>query len=208
MIRRLIFLAILIFSPLRADWVVTCSDDSIVTLSICKDNLDREKQVFHRSFKKEYGGTEIEDMVIKKHGSLSNFLDAAFVDEEEDFKNEKENSLFVVAKNLDGEVVGFVAFDKHGTRAYERQLAVDPNYQRKGIGTFLSFVFLMVWPDCSFSDLVSRMLNFGGIKFYQRIGFRFSDYVHEGLDPSVYVGLERVFSEDQKREIKDWYTEV
>lgn len=69
---KLIFLvAICLFGQLHADWEVTLKDGSKVVLSVKeykdkKDNLDKEREVFNKSFAKAYKGTKIEEMIIAK----------------------------------------------------------------------------------------------------------------------------------------------
>jgi len=136
------------FSPLKADWKVICKNETPVILSICKKNLEKEKAVFFSSFIKAYSGTEVEKMVLKKYDSLEEFLAAAFSEEEEDFKKNKQDTLFISAKTMNGKVIGFIGFDKKEDHAYVRQLAVHSDYQRLGLGTLLTFSFLNFWNDC------------------------------------------------------------
>lgn len=195
-------LMLVTFSVSAAPWCATCSDGSKVILSECNDTLVREKAVFKAAFTNAYHGTTIETMVQKKHGSLDHFLDVAFEDEENDFKDQKPDTLFVSAKNADGVVIGFVAFDlckaieSKSSYVYVRQLAVHPEYQHKNLGFALTYAFLTKWSECRCVKLLTRKLNTSAVGFYMRLGFVESGYSHAGYDSSIYVGLEKVFNDD------------
>lgn len=213
-LRYSFLLLILIFTSLQASWNATIKGGLPVSLSICDHDLSQEKVVFKTSFRTAYQGTEIENMVQKKHGSLDHFLDVAFEDDETDFLAKKSATLFISAKNQNGEVIGFVSFDKHQAsdsdlaNVYVRSLAILPQYQHKNLGAILMYSFLNIWPDYHCVKLVTRRLNASAVGFYTKMGFKDYGYVHEGFDPSVYVGFTRLFDDAFARTMLGLYTYV
>jgi ribosomal protein S18 acetylase RimI-like enzyme len=197
--RLLLLLCVFIFCSLNASWRIVVKGGLPVILSVCEGDLTKEKAVIKASFTAAYQGTEIARIVQEKHGNLARFLDVAFEAEEIDFFSKKSDTFFVSAKKDDGEVIGFVAFDKNSDiegesfYVYVRQLAVHSKYQHNNLGLFLIFSFLNIWPDCRFVKLLTRRLNSIAVGFYKRLGFRECEYVREGYDPGVYVGLEYAF---------------
>jgi ribosomal protein S18 acetylase RimI-like enzyme len=190
----ILFSVLCIFGQLHADWLVTGKDGSQITLSICKDNLDKEREVFNKSFTQAYKGTDIEKMVLEQYKTLEDFLSLIFDGEDKDFRDHKKDTLFISAKNNDGNIIGYVAFDKNPDHVYIRPLAVDPEFQHSGIGYWLMWSFLNTWKDCTSVKLETRKLNFRAIAFYKKLGFDFSQ-THGPHDPNVYVELERTIDQ-------------
>lgn len=189
-IRSFLFSTLCMCSLMSADWQVTLKDGSRIILSFCKNNLDREREVFNRSFTTAYKNTEIETAILEKYKTLQDFLDAIFEDEDKDFKNNKPGTLFIKAQNEQGKIIGYVAFDKNADHVYVRPLAVDPEFQHSGIGYWLMWSFLNIWQDCTRIKLDTRKLNFRAIAFYKKLGFDVST-THGLYNPEVYVQMER-----------------
>ena len=203
-ITRVLSIAILLLfcSAQAMTWRATCKDGSKVFLSECKDNLDTEKAVFKAAFGHAYQGTEIEQIISEKHGSLEHFLDIDFARMQRAFEAHKPNIFFVRAKNEQDEVVGLVSYEKQcdpQTKkdfVYIRKLAVSPNHQAKGIGGLLMYSFLYVCPEVRIVKLMTGRLNLHALMVYHALGLKESEYVHEGVDPQVVVGLEQALDDD------------
>lgn len=87
-------------------------------------------------------------------------------------------------------VVGVAIFEfDHYPNLYVRELAVLPEYQRQGIGKNLSFGPVR---DNSIErvSILTRRANTTAVAFYKALGFKETDYGHEGYDLVRYVGME------------------
>ncbi|BDC34397.1 hypothetical protein Noda2021_03550 [Candidatus Dependentiae bacterium Noda2021] len=156
------------------------------------------KEVFLRSFADAYKVYSPEQLFLTdKPDYLTSFLQAAFEDEENDFNNQKEDALFVVAFDSKNHVVGFVAFDKHSkngeTKVYIRQLAIDPAYQNKGLGRLLCIDTLQEIIEHKPAKIVvcTRKINEPAIQFYHKLSFNDAtmDEVHPELPAHKYRGF-------------------
>ena len=186
----LFFVALfLISSSLQADWLVDCNGQQVI-LSISKDNLIKEKELFIETFSEAYKNIPLNVLGVD---SLDNFLNAAFEDEEIDFARKKANTLFITAKDKSGKVVGFASFDRNSDHIYSRQGAVHPSLSRSGLGKNLLFSVLNVFKDCYYLKLVARRVNNVSKNFCSKLGFVESSYIHEGLSPEKYIGYELEF---------------
>ena len=118
------------------------------------------------------------------------FLNKAFDCEVEDLNGETTKVYFLSAvKN--GKVVGFASFNQEGNDAiYVRQMSVDPDYWRQGIAKALVFKAQEVLPQARKYVLMTRLVNTTAIGFYKALGFTQTSYLHDGLDPKLYVGYE------------------
>lgn len=73
---------------------------------------------------------------------------------------------------------------------YVREVAVLPEYQRKGIGRELTFAPLRDLSDVRKVAIVTRKVNKPAIAFYESLGFHTSDFSHSEYDPHKYIGME------------------
>ena len=162
-----------------------------------------------RSFTESYSNNPTILNNLRNQGKdLSTFILSAFEDEEKDFRSKKANTIFLSAKTLDGKTIGYTSFDKGTDAIYIRQLSVDPDYWKKGVGTVLICAIFNVWTHPTKLQLATRCANTRAISFYQKLGFTFSDHLHEGLDPKVYCGLDRLVSNEEVHEILGHYRKV
>jgi ribosomal protein S18 acetylase RimI-like enzyme len=165
-------------------------------------NLENEKKVFKMAFTECYKDIPLHDLGIgqptSRHKTLDQFLQAAFEDEERDLAGKKSNTYFLHATTEQGQIIGYASFDveekEDGKQAYIRHLAVDPSFERQGIGARLVYFILDENPSLTRIYLVTRRVNNKAILFYQKLSFKKSNDIHGDLDPTRYVGYEKVFS--------------
>lgn len=153
--------------------------------------MKAEEALFKKSFKHAYKKVP---EILQSVGDLDHFLTAAFADEIKDFTAKKSGTYFFRAIDSGSkQVVGFVGFDVKTKEksAYIRQLAVDPKYQKSGVGRQLVFALLQGSDlELDHMEMVTRKANIEAFNFYRKLGFIESPFQHEGLDPKVYGGLE------------------
>lgn len=153
-------------------------------------DLRAEEAVFHDAFESSYRKLPaIMECILKKYPNLETFLIKAFEDEITDFANKKDGAYFLHAV-IDGRIVAYMSFDAKDQEAYIRALAVDPHCMGMGLGKELTQTIYSIRPDIRKIELVTRRANTPAINFYKRLGFVESNYVHEGLDPLLYIGME------------------
>jgi ribosomal protein S18 acetylase RimI-like enzyme len=157
--RWFLLLVLCVFYTTNTAWKVRCKDGSIVVVSVCKENLEKECNVFNKSFMHAYQDTEIELMILKKYKNLSSFLNEVFEDEKTDFNFRRPYTLFISAKDLQGRVIGFASFDKKSDHIYIRNLAIDPRFQKLGLGSLLMYSFVNIWKNVARVILCTRRLN-------------------------------------------------
>jgi ribosomal protein S18 acetylase RimI-like enzyme len=150
--------------------------------------LEKARTAFLKAFSNIYKDIPLEVLRIK---NMNDFLNEAFNDEIADMHNSKQKVYYVLAK-VDNKVIGFASFNETEKKGevYIRQLAVDPEFARKGTGSKLVFSIKEQVPHMNRFVLVTRKVNQCAQQFYKKIGFKVSDYIHEGLSPERYMGLE------------------
>jgi ribosomal-protein-alanine N-acetyltransferase len=87
--------------------------------------------------------------------------------------SETQNRAYLVAK-MDGDVVGYGGVICYGDEAHVTTIAVDPDYQRRKIGTRVLYELLAaaIDMDAHAVSLEVRMSNWGAQRMYGRFGFR------------------------------------
>lgn len=85
----------------------------------------------------------------------------------------KKHSLSKVAL-LDGQVIGYICADYHHHEAQILNLAVHPDFRRRGAATILMTHVMrsLKKKGCVFLYLVVRTSTTGARKFYERLGFK------------------------------------
>jgi len=88
-------------------------------------------------------------------------------------KRQAQREFFLVGE-LDGELLGSVMAGYDGHRGWINYLAVDPRFQRRGLGrALMAEVQLRLQSvGCAKVNLQIRRENVEAIAFYERIGFR------------------------------------
>ena len=167
---------------------VSKKNQAVVLEWVTKGNLQAEEAVFAKSFAHAYKDIPLE---VLKVTDMNVFLKAAFEDEYLDLNNPSKQMYCVDAKK-DGEVIGFITFEntQQPNEVYIRQLAVDPSLWGQGVGTTLMSAIFEKLPDTKRIVLVTRKVNTVAQNFYKKLGFKVSEYIHEGLSPERYMGFE------------------
>lgn len=89
-----------------------------------------------------------------------------------------------------GTIIGFALFEKWEEQVYYlAEMAIEPAYQRKGIGKKLIFSLFQKDPSAKKILLVTMKTNLKAQQFYQAIGFLASDFQHPDY-PENFVGYE------------------
>ncbi len=191
MFKRTIFLILLAFgmstlSQIHAEEFISKSGE-LVSLMLCQmEDLDECCDVFVNAFLLAY-----EDLTLEQLGVQDKtlFLKDAFGDMYRDVQTGKQK-LFV-AKHQE-KVIGFVSFEEAEKphQIYIAHLAVDPNYWQEGIGKRLVFSALDAFEGVDRLVVITRKVNEVAKKFYQKLGFVSSSYIHPGYSSEKYIGYE------------------
>jgi len=130
--------------------------------------------------------------VLKVNSDLKEWLSQHFSDEFIDGLKNPESPFRLLAAKVDRIPAGYAIFDvsRYPDLVYISELSVDPAFQRRGIGKQLVFSILKPLPQTVRLVLITRKANFQACAFYPSIGFKYSDYIHEGYDPELYIGFE------------------
>lgn len=155
------------------------------------DDLAAEKKVFVSSFLDAYKDFSLEQLKVDDKKA---WLGEAFDDEQNGLNSKKENIFFFSAV-LKDVVVGMISFNSgNENELYVRQLAVDPLYNRIGIGSALMATCLKVFPKTKKIILATRRVNEKARAFYGKHEFKETKEVPHGLSAERYVGLERIIN--------------
>lgn len=73
---------------------------------------------------------------------------------------------------------------------YVRQTAIHPDFMRKHIGTKMAQVMFSNLPEAKKFVAITRIFNKTSMDFFESLGFKKCEYMHEGYDPNRYVGFE------------------
>ncbi len=101
----------------------------------------------------------------------------------------EKKQLIHVACDKD-KIIGFVIFEKWDIHSYYlSEMAVLPEYQRKGIGKKLVFSIFDKDQDAEKIILVTAKRNKWSQSFYEKIGFKHSSFIHPDY-PENFIGYE------------------
>ncbi|NGX63237.1 MAG: hypothetical protein KR126chlam6_00645 [Candidatus Anoxychlamydiales bacterium] len=101
----------------------------------------------------------------------------------------EKNNLFYVALD-DDKIIGFAIFEKWEKDSYYLcEMAINPSYQKRGIGKKL--VFSIFDKDLTTQNilLVTKIDNLSAQGFYKAIGFKASSFQHPDY-PKDFIGFE------------------
>ena len=156
-------------------WIAPCE----LTKS---EKLAELQSVYWSAFKivyKEY----ITEEFLK---NLNDILNA----ELESFKAHEEEMFLCIAQR-DRAIVGFVLFEKINKTTVSLELvAVEPTCWRQGIGKQLVFSILDKDDNIKTIKVVSYKINKNSPKFYKKLGFVETEYMHTGYSPEEFQGYE------------------
>jgi ribosomal protein S18 acetylase RimI-like enzyme len=165
----------------------TNKEGDLVQIDLCQMNdLKACEEIFITAFSKAYENFTPEQLGVK---DKMLFLKEAFADVYDDLSSGSQK--LVIAK-CKGQIVGFAGFketEKPG-EIYISQLAVDPAQWHQGIGTRLVFSVKEHFNEIKSLVVIPRKINFIAQKFYQKLGFVESSYMHPGYNPERYIGYE------------------
>jgi ribosomal-protein-alanine N-acetyltransferase len=121
--------------------------------------------------------------------------------------SETSNRAYLVAK-MDGEVVGYGGVICYGDEAHVTTIAVDPDYQRRKIGTRVLYELLTaaIDMDAHAVSLEVRMSNWGAQRMYGRFGFRpvgvRKNYYQETGEDALVMWVDDVNRGDFRRHLE------
>jgi ribosomal protein S18 acetylase RimI-like enzyme len=155
------------------------------------DDIKQAEGVYDTAFTEAYQHFTTQDLGTT---SASDCKDNAywFYRDCEPFEQKDPKVHFMVAKN-DGRVVGYLSFDDQGNgNVYIREMAVEPRMWRKGIGSGLVSFIRALMPFTQKIMVVTRKINVAACLFYQKLGFKPVNGVHDGFDANYYIAYELV----------------
>jgi len=98
--------------------------------------------------------------------------------------------IFLAAK-ASGKMAGYSLFEMLDARtAYIAELAIAPLFWNQGLGKKLTFAIVELNPGIEKIVLVTERINKVSQAFYERIGFRSSEYEHEGYPRERFCAYE------------------
>lgn len=160
-------------------------NQTIILQACIEDDLIGAEDIFVKSFAQAY------KISSENFDGFSKRAKEVFNKEFLSFNESTKKINWINAKKYDV-VVGFIVFEntEKPHEVYIRQMAVDPALWGNGIGTMLIGTIFETLPDTNKIVLVTRKTNTIAQSFYTKLGFKFSDYIHEGLSSDIYLGFE------------------
>lgn len=157
-------------------------------------DLERSKEILITSFMDAYEDVPLTvlNSQFRSIGDVRRFYADYFEEELEHFK---EGHLFWVQAFMNEKLVAWATFELESEEmdaAYMNLLIVDPEYQRMGLGRYLTFSICSneLFPNLHAINLLIRKVNTEAYKFYYKIGFFEFDYQRDNfVDPSLLTGL-------------------
>lgn len=161
--------------------------------------LLQEQLVFVEAFKHAYIGLPKNELHLPDTKTLDTFLEEAFLEEVSSFQNANEHDVRFYSASLhneeidDEQIAGYLSVDissiDKGVEIYMRQLAVKPEYQRRGIGQALIRFAIADVDDVERITVSCRKTNSPAKNLYKSLGFVDDDSCHPSLDPLLYTGM-------------------
>ncbi len=162
--------------------------------SITSEREDELKQVLFNAFFKAYEPFTQELLKIN-FPSKEAWLKATFDEELQEFKEQKTPIKLLVAKH-GNQIIGAATIEPDQqipNAIYIRQMGIDPQYWRQGIGKQMISLIEKEHPHINSLVLVARVVNIKADKFYQDLGFKKGTYQHPDYNPMNYVGYKRTY---------------
>lgn len=114
---------------------------------------------------------------------LENYFDSCV-------KPQMQKAELALFAKIEHRIVGMLLFEQTGSSVYIAELAIDPEFQRKGIGKQMMSMF----SDAQKIWLITESRNIAAKEFYLHLGFIPASVMHAGYDPSLYCGFEKSLS--------------
>ena len=145
--------------------------------------IQEGKKILVESFMTVYEDVPLADLDpdFKSTGDVRRFYQNYF---ESEFAHFQHGSLIWVQAFIEDKLVGWATFElEENNHAYMNLLAIDPAYQKRGIGKHLVFSICSeeLFPDTEAINVLLRKVNLQARGFYERLGF---------LDAPGYQGKE------------------
>ncbi|MBX7066327.1 MAG: GNAT family N-acetyltransferase [Parachlamydiales bacterium] len=151
-------------------------------------NYNESREVFMNAFIDGYGSIPLEAFNKSSREELNQWIGVAF--DEYYFMNAPQVRWLTAKEN--GTFVGCLAIEmeKYPEEIYLAQMAIDPAFQRQGIGTAMIRSIIEQESEVSRFVVITRKVNQAATEFYHSLGFIDSDYIHEGYSKEIYTGFE------------------
>lgn len=162
-------------------------------------NYLASKKVFLDAFVKCYDQVPLDVLRKSSREEMVQWLDDAFQEMYVDYTASK-SSLWLLAKAYD-KIVGLLVIDlaKYPEEIYLAQLAIDPAYQRRGIGSSMVRSLFDQFSECGKFAVITRCANEEAKSLYSALGFSSSSYMHEGYSRDLYTGFEYISQQETAR---------
>lgn len=152
-----------------------------------EEDFDRASEMFVKSFMVAYQDFSAEQLGVE---SVEGFLKEV-IDDERQLKKEQEDNIHWLIMKKDEEVIGLLILEMNEyPQVYGRQMAIAPEHMRTGIGRTAADVVLENLPGVERFVAITRVVNQVSSLFFESLGFKRVEYMHEGYDPNKYVGYE------------------
>jgi len=157
---------------------------------IASHDLKQMKDFFIAAFLKSYRLSHTRDdqsdEILK--GFLSDYFDHYIQP-----KLQTDSELLFLSAKSNDRCVGFAIFEKLDTETvYMAELAVAEEFWRQGIGRRMTFSIFEKDLGVHKMVLITEWTNLQSQKFYESMGFKPVDYIHEGYDPADYRAYELI----------------
>ncbi len=172
-----IFLFVSINTLLFGDQFFFDKQGEVVRIAIAKTGEEvvtgAGKEILVASFMTAYEDVPLMDLNpdFKSTGDVRRFYQNYF---ESEFAHFQKGSLIWVQAFMGEKLVGWATFElEENNQAYMNLLAVDPSYQKRGIGKELVFSICSeeLFPNTEAINVLLRKVNLTGRYFYESIGF-------------------------------------
>lgn len=160
--------------------------------------LDAERSVFLSAFLNRYRSLSGEELRLPAKETVEGFLNGAFDKEQDAFETSGDDGAqrFYTARVHEEEgraetTAGFLSVDlgDGGRDVYLRQMAVSPQWQKRGVGRKLVQFAVGDVGEVRKVTVSVRRSNEDAIRFYCSVGFGEDEHCHDGLDPDLYCGM-------------------
>lgn len=184
--------ALLLLVVFQTAWGVNLQDHQTGNTTYEWDQLadfDAASELFMKSFLAAYAPIPLESIGVE---SKEAFLREVIDDEMELFF--QDPTVHWLTAKEDGKIIGLLIVDlsRYPEEVYGRQMAIHPDYLRHSVGTEMAKVARANLPNAKRIVAITRVFNTTSMAFFESLGFKRCTYMHEGYDPTRYVGYEIV----------------
>ncbi len=192
---QVLFLLLCLSASLAADLTFDNEIRLHVVTSPSEVDCKRSKEILVKSFMDGYEDVPLGELnpLFRSTGDVRRFYEAYF---DSEFSHFKDGHLIWVQAFVDGTLAGWATFELEKSEenaVYMNLLTVDPEYQRLGLGSKLTFSICSdeLYPNTSAINLLVRKINEDGYKFYYKIGFFDHEYRRDDnfVDTALLLGL-------------------